>query len=114
MVQAVAAPEVQDQPETGADVCGPERRDIGLDESHLDSGLPCPFARGAQGSRDDLDARDLPPPPRQRDRLHAGAATKVERQSKGLLAAALLAVEQSGDPVSSRMAAVSHGRKPIQ
>ena len=37
-----------DKPKAGAHAGGPERRDIALYELHLDSGLPCPLARGAQ------------------------------------------------------------------
>jgi hypothetical protein len=60
----VETPEVQDKPKARADGGGPECRDVALYESHLDSALPCPLARDAQSSRHELDAGDLPSPPR--------------------------------------------------
>ena len=86
---------VKDEPKSSADGLR-HRRDITLNQSHLDSGFTHSFVRSIEGLLNKVDARHLPSSPGQFDAPDSAPGPDVQSTAKRNLVTLLLPREQFG------------------
>jgi hypothetical protein len=98
----VEAFEIQHKAETRFYAGRPKRRNVALDESHVNARRPRTFARLENRLRDHVNSGNLPASLRKPYRPDSGAASEVERLPIRRLASVLLTIEERRDLFSSR------------